>query len=392
MILALPGAARNRPKPLNVLCDLLSLAESNGVEGRLTEAIVERSLPWKQFVDFATDQLLAPAVYRAFERHGLSKSAPSVVRRCLRSMYRLNRVRNAEIVSDCIAIAAELNKIGVRPVFFKGSGHLLTGFYDDPAMRIMSDIDILLPENRSGDCIERLISCGYCVDTLLRHPKDQTIAVLYSPSGGVSVDLHRSLLAYPYDGLLTPDEVIGHAVEHRREGAVFAVLSPTHQVLVNVGHAELHHNHSYIYGRLALRALYDTALAARRWNADLDWQHIANQFARFGERTAFDFHFHAACELFGQAAPPGFSPNLAARLYFKRAKIMSAHPVLIRISDRPLRVAMLAAREFSDRDLRARLYRNMRDKLWWARHSAALWRGGTAAARAEDGYWNSRNP
>ena len=63
---------------------------------------------------------------------------------------------------------------------------------------------------------------------------------------------------------------------------------------------------------------------------------------------------------------------------------MTARPALLRISDRPLRVALLLVRELSDPALRARFYRNMRDGTWWARHAAVFRRGGTAAAKAED--------
>ena len=281
------GATRNRPQQF--LCALLSSSRSEEIERCIAQATESGLFPWTQFIDVATDQLLAPAAAWALEHRGLDEALPDAVNRYLRSMYRLNRLRNAWIERECVAITTALNRVGVRPVFFKGSGRLLTRFYDDPAIRIMSDIDILVPERRSGDCIDRLASCGYGVDTSPRHPKDQSFTVLYPPSGGLSVDVHRSVVVYPYDRLLTPDEVFAEAVEHQRAGAVFAVPSPTHQVIINIGHAELHHNHGYIYGRLALRSLYDMALAVGRWTSEVDWQDVASRFAGIAGARRWSF-------------------------------------------------------------------------------------------------------
>jgi hypothetical protein len=67
------------------------------------------------------------------------------------------------------------------------------------------------------------------------------------------------------------------------------VPSPTHQAIINAAHAQLHHNHGYIYGRLALRSLLDMSLICRHWSDDIDWGEVEDRFRRIGAFTAARF-------------------------------------------------------------------------------------------------------
>ena len=213
----------------------------------------------------------------------------------IRAVHRLNGMRNAQIKLECITIAAALNEIGVTPVFFKGGGALLADLYDDPAGRIISDLDILVPATRSAECINRLQAWGYVAGSSPRHPEDHSSAVLFPNSGAAPIDLHRDVVAYPYRHLLPAADVLKHAIVLRREGAVFAVPSSTHQIIINVGHAQLHRNHGFIYGRLMLRSLIEISLMCRRWPDSIDWPEVENRFAGIGASTALEFSPHCRC-------------------------------------------------------------------------------------------------
>lgn len=371
-----------RLSAFELLCAVLEPSDGDDVRRGLAGAAETLSFRWTEFADLATNQLIAPAVAHCLDQSGLREQLPDAVSRYFGAVYRLNRIRNTQIDVEATAIAAALNDIGIVPVFFKGGGAMLAGLYDDPAIRVMSDLDILVPAARSGDCVSRLLASGYGADGAPRHPRDQSYAVLYPTSGAAPVDLHRDVIAHPYQGLLPLQDVLAHAISHRREGVTFAVPSPTHQVIVNAAHAQLHHNHDHIYGRLALRSLLDMSLICRRWRDVIDWREVEDRFDRIGARTALDFHRIAASELFGPLRPP-FAAGWRARLCFRWARFLTCHVELLKIIERPLHVILLLRRELSDAELRRRLGRNMRDRRWWSRHLAAFRRGGTAAAKPE---------
>lgn len=371
-----------RLSAFDFLCAVLSPPSGDDRRRRLADVIDEPSFRWTAFADLATDQLVAPAVAHRLDRDGLTGYLPNAVGRYFGAVYRLNRIRNAQIDRECMAIAAALNEIDVTPLFFKGGGALLSGLYDDAASRVMSDLDILIPAARSSDCVSRLLAFGYGADGAPRHPRDQSHAVLYPHSGAAPVDLHRDMIAYPYQNLLPAQDVLDHAIQYSREGATFAVPSPTHQAVITVAHAQLHHNHGYIHGRLALRSLLDMSLICGRWNDDIDWREVEDRFDRSGVQTALDFHRIAARELFGPAWLP-IRHSWRARLCVRWARFLSVHTALLKIIERPLHAILLLRRELSDAELRRRLGRNMRDRRWWSRHLASLRRGGAAAAKLD---------
>ena len=365
---------------LEFLCSILSPSIDEKLRRQLMDTGQTPPFRWTELVDLATDHLVAPALARRLDESGLSDSVPKAVSRYFGAVHRLNRIRNTQIDVQCMAIAAALNEIDVVPVFFKGGGAMLAGLYSDPASRVMSDLDILVPADRNSDCVSRLLAFGFGADGAPRHPRDQSYAVLYPESGAAPVDLHRDVVAYPYQDLLSVQQVIAHAIEHNRRGVTFAVPSPTHQLIINVAHAQLHHNHGYIYGRLALRSLLDMSLICRRWGNNIDWCDVEDRFDRIGARTALDFHRIATSESFGPLGLPA-TACWRARLAFRWSRFLSNHVALMKIIERPLHALLLLRRELSDAELRRRLGGNMRDQRWWSRHLATLRRGGTAAAK-----------
>jgi Uncharacterised nucleotidyltransferase len=195
------------------LCAILSPSIGDDLRRQLADTIATPSFRWAEFKDLATDQLVSAAVVYRLDQNGLAGRLPNAVSRYFATVYRLNRIRNAKINAECMAIAAAMNEIDVVPVFFKGGGALLAGLYDDPATRIMSDLDVLVPAARNSDCVDRLLASGYHIDGTPRHPRDQSHAVLYPQSGAAPVDLHRDIIVYPYQNLLPVQDVIALAIE-----------------------------------------------------------------------------------------------------------------------------------------------------------------------------------
>jgi hypothetical protein len=375
-----PTRCSSRLAAFRCLCAALSGLPQEGLKTRLHKFIDASDFSWVKFVDLATDQLMAPALGERLGRVGLRDQLPDSVDRYLQSMLRLNRARNLRIADEAVEIAAALNETGIVPLFFKGGGALLTGVYDDPGMRVMSDLDVLVPQPCSEDAIRRFGELGYARDSTPRHPRDQSYAVFASASRVAAIDLHRDAIVYPFETLLPSNEIIAGSVECRRGKAAFAVPSATHQVILNIAHAQLHHNRNYIYGRIMLRSLFDLVLLAEKFVGHIDWREVEDRYAAAECRTALEFQYLSAKELLGFTPPGQLHIGIAARLLLRRALFLTGNVAVHRLSDRVMRVTVLLWRELSDRELRSRLRRNLADAKWWRRHLAVLWRGGAAAA------------
>ena len=52
-----------------------------------------------------------------------------------------------------------MNSRGIVPVLLKGAAYLKTGVYEDPAARILSDLDLLVEEARVSEAVGCVAFC-----------------------------------------------------------------------------------------------------------------------------------------------------------------------------------------------------------------------------------------
>lgn len=343
--------------------------------GGLDLSQYEESDPfWVDFADVAMDHLVVPALADRVEKQGLGEHFPALISRHLDAMLRLNRSRNVQLREEALDIADALNEIGIVPVFLKGSAGLLTGLYDEPGIRIMSDLDVLLPLDLAGQCLHHLTGLGFQRVAMIRHPRNKCVDTFTRGSSIAPIDVHHQVLDYEYQKILSTREVMQDCVTHRWHHVEFAVPSITHQVVINIGHAQLN-DHGYWFGNLPLRLLHDLTCLQKKAPEQIDWQRVETAFTTTRNRRALEFHLLAARNLLGFETGTDVRPRLLTRLLFWRSISLMGFPSLQRISFRFIRVFLLLSRELSAAELRSRLRRNMADPVWWQRQFAIFWKG-----------------
>ena len=102
-----------------------------------------------------------------------------------------NRILHKTILFDAErkAICQELEKSEIWYCPLKGS--ILKDFYPVPAMRQMTDIDILFDESKAEEVREFFIKRGYTVDSYGEHNDD-----IYKKKPFYNFEMHRSLFCY----------------------------------------------------------------------------------------------------------------------------------------------------------------------------------------------------
>jgi hypothetical protein len=151
----------SRIKAFFFLCRCLS-EESGPARGLSLADEIRRGLVcWECVVQIASEYLMTVALYCALMEKGLLGLIPADLLEYFELIHSLNGTRNRGIVEQTVEIAGILNRIGVEPLLFKGAGHIGSGLYGDAAMRIVYDIDILVPEECAVECEECLIAAGY---------------------------------------------------------------------------------------------------------------------------------------------------------------------------------------------------------------------------------------
>jgi hypothetical protein len=264
-----------------------------------------------------------------------------------------------------------LNRIQVTPVLLKGAANLLRHLYADPAMRVMVDLDVLVPAERIDESAACLSYLGYHPLTEYRHPKKHHYPLLGRPGSPLPIELHYEVLAYPHGALLTANEVRASAVLLAGHSAQIAVASAMHSVIHNVAHAQLS-NHDYLYGHFDLRSLFDFALLYRAYAQDIDWNNVNKRFVSHRDGVALNFHLLCGENLLGVQIPGRKIGDLISRLLFRRAAYLISRPKMFDVGVRLVRPWLLLRRETSDAQLRRRLARNLIDQTWWTRHMRRL--------------------
>lgn len=108
-------------------------------------------LDWRARADLQTLRdpaiSLMPLVYKRWESR---LDRQDTVVPIMKGVYRRTWYKNQILLDQARGLAAALEQEGIPVVFLKGMAALL-GFYGDPGLRVMKDLDVLVP----GDCADR---------------------------------------------------------------------------------------------------------------------------------------------------------------------------------------------------------------------------------------------
>ena len=106
-----------------------------------------RSRPpdWAPVLEIANHHLLTPALWSALGKSGHAAALPADAGDYLATLHRLNGDRNRALGRQAIELIGALNAQGITPALLKGGLALFDGPYANPAVRMMRDLDILVP-------------------------------------------------------------------------------------------------------------------------------------------------------------------------------------------------------------------------------------------------------
>lgn len=332
---------------------------------RLHELSNKPDFSWSVLLTLAHEYHVASALHPILERNGQTNLLPEAAAVFLSGNASHRRLHNERLREGALEVAGILNQIGVVPLFLKGGAHLLAGLYPDPAMRVMADLDILIPGTKVDQCVAVLQEAGFAHSTDYRHPREHHRPPLVREDLPAPIELHHDVMAHPFGSFLETDEIRRSSRLLPVDGLRIAVPSPSLALVHNIAHAQLSDS-NYLFGRIDLRGLLDFALITQTCGGELEWQRIDKRFKAYGKKTALNYHLLCASDLLGVAVPG--HKDAVARFFYRRAVYQVKWPKALDVSVRALRPWTLLRRELSTSSLRRRLLRNMGDRAWWGRH------------------------
>jgi Uncharacterised nucleotidyltransferase len=272
----------------------------------------------KLLIDVSSRHLVTPAL--AWSTRGMRM--PAELRDYLDAVLTLNERRNQTLRAKLEQLVAALNAIDIEPLLLKGAAYLADNLYPALGIRLIGDLDLLIPPGREADALAAAESIGYkkggreFEDMAAHHLPSLTQA-----RSGVSLELHTALTEPQYNAIVPPDWISQESRLAPMAGLSARVPSPSCAVTHIIVHDQLHHR-GFRSGEFDLRQLLDLALMRARYERDIDWVDIERRFVSAGYGDALAIYL-AYLELqFGQTLPQfghAHCPAATARARMRKA-------------------------------------------------------------------------
>ena len=300
----------------NSLAFICSVISHSRTPEQLTEDADIKALNWMFTYQTADNSFVLPLLYARIQQKSLATHCPDDFINALQVVHEANCNRNAHYRQVLIDTVGVLNEVGITPMLLKGA-HALIGLLPDSQERLISDIDLIVPNEKILVAKQALLKAGFFQrkedEFLPKIDEDVTyhqIMPLYHPEGGI-VEIHRHpnfALRYPNLEKIcfSPDTMC--LVE--QEGIRFYHNHPWQLLLYN----QIHHYHDSLdsNGMTDLRQLAEQSslLASIPQDGQLEKQ-IA---VTLGNKTEVaQLQFALMAELFSDKIPTGLVPTLPTK-------------------------------------------------------------------------------
>jgi hypothetical protein len=228
---------------------------------------------------------------------------PGDVRQYFESALALNEKRNEKILATLARVAGLLNAVDIEPVLLKGAALLVEGIYPQASMRLLGDIDILIPKEQSAEACATLKAAGYDTKwSAVAPPTHHHLPMLLDPQTGTGVELHTDVISRSADAVIATDWFCEKTRPALFRGQRVRLPEPTRNAGHIIFHSEIFHEH-YTLNKVQLRHLADLALLRARHDEAINWDELDRRFSAAGFGEVLATYLHLASELLGQSAP-----------------------------------------------------------------------------------------
>ncbi|MEE2605024.1 MAG: nucleotidyltransferase family protein [Bacteroidota bacterium] len=238
--------------------------------GEIIKVLKSEKINWDLFVKISTSQMILPALYCNYKKKQLLHFLPNDLVIYMKEITSLNRERNLQITKQIFELNTLLKQYNINPIFIKGSGNLIKGLYEDPAERMIGDIDFLVSKNKYDLVSEILLennykyvsNLGYHFPQFKHHPR------LYNEDSIAAVEIHKELVTEKYASEFNYHSIKNNIIQ--KNG--FFVLSYDDQKALSIFSNQIN-DYGFRYKTIGLKNAYDFILLNSK-------------------KTGTDFNFH----------------------------------------------------------------------------------------------------
>lgn len=255
---------------------------------------------WDALLAEAYRLRLAPLLHRRLLAAAASRPVPPGVLQCIWLAAARQRADAARLQCELPAVLGCLRAEGITPILLKGA-HLATTVYAEPALRPMSDFDLLVRAAELATAERALHAAGYTserADSIADSCTDAHHLYPLVQEGKYTIELHWTLTPPAFGIRVDLDGVWSRAQSVCIGDEAALVLAPEDALLHVCLHAVLLHLFEH-----GLRPLLDVAALLDRYGATLDWAAVVARARAWGIERAVALVLDVARREAGAAVP-----------------------------------------------------------------------------------------
>ena len=322
---------------------VLALLRASLGTGPLPDPTRLAQCEWRYFSILSRHHGVGPILYRAL--HERAASVPAEWLQIFKAEYVTNAFHNQLAQTSVDKIGARFSSQRIPVIVMKGAA-LLRTLYDDPGLRILGDVDLLVDEGDVERADSQLQAWGFKLsqsDNAEEVGSRCQYSLLYcwQLPRTIPVELHWRIFeryrpyvfdldavraqAQPLPGM--PPNVLVMAPEH--ELAHLCLHLDRHAITYRslIGRTDWCESLLVPHGLGRLAWLYDIALYLQRRNELIDW----DRFIDTARRWAIDGRIHATLEMSRRTLGVGPPPEVLQALHRGRPQLVEriAHSVVL---------------------------------------------------------------
>lgn len=337
----------------------ISLSSKNLEE--IKKVLKSKKIDWDLFVKISTSQLVLPALYCNYKRNELLHFLPDDLVDYMQEITSLNRDRNLQIIEQIHELNSLLKQNGVTPIFIKGAGNLIQDLYEEPAERMIGDIDFLVSKNEYDLAAKILSEHNYkpVSDLGYHFPQFKHYPRLYNEDHIAAVEIHREMIIEKYASEFNYETIRDNIIQNNG----FSVLGYDDQKALCIFSNQINDN-GFDYKTIGLKNAYDFLL--------LNEKEPATDFAlRFNKLKTPILCFLASVNyMFGDIITNMYQDRNVKR-HLKQFKSLLHSPRKRKIYSRIISVKLflkdrtkIVLRSFVNKEYRNWLLQIISDKRW----------------------------
>jgi hypothetical protein len=286
----------------DALCLLLARAELSPEARKHALSLLEGAVDWPRLFERAKKYQIFPLVYSGLRTLSFP-GIPELVRSEWAKIFCVNAIRHELLATELAGILRLLGDAGIPAIPLKGIA-LAESLYGDLALRVCSDLDVLVPPHHAIDAFRIIVSAGYkpeftqprLLDLEVRYGRDCSM-LRQAGASALAVDLHWGLAwGGPFErGLL--GQVWAECTPVAFRGVPAFALSAEWDFLYLALHAARH-------GWLSLKWYADLDRLCRR--GLVDWRKANEKARSLGWESAVQSSLVACSSVFETPLAPVF--------------------------------------------------------------------------------------